>query len=118
MKLGVISDCFKKSMEESVAAAGALQLSGIQMYAVSGEFCPEALSEADIARYRKLLADNGLKVSALCGDLGGHGFEIAKDNPERIEKTKAIVDLAVKFDSKVVTTHIGVIPEDTASEKY
>jgi len=118
MKLGVISDCFKKSMEESIAAAAALKLSGIQMYAVSGDICPEALTDADIARYCKLLKDNNLAVSALCGDLGGHGFEIAADNAARIEKTKAIVDLAVKFGTKVVTTHIGVIPEDTACEKY
>lgn len=118
MKLGVISDCFKKSMEESIAAAAALKLSGIQMYAVSGDICPENLTDAEIARYCKLLEDNNLKVSALCGDLGGHGFEIAKDNAERIEKTKAIVDLAVKFGTNVVTTHIGVIPEDTACEKY
>lgn len=118
MKLGVISDCFQKTMEESIAAAAALKLSGIQMYAVSGDICPEALTDADIARYKKLLADNNLVVSALCGDLGGHGFEIAKDNAERIEKTKKIVDLAVKFDTKVVTTHIGVIPEDTNCEKY
>lgn len=118
MRLGVISDCFKKTMEESIAAAAALKLSGIQMYAVSGEFCPEALSEADIARYRALLAENNLAVSALCGDLGGHGFEIAAENAARIEKTKQIVDLAVKFDTKVVTTHIGVIPADPTCEKY
>ena len=57
MKLGVISDCFKKSMEDSIAAAAALKLSGIQMYAVSGDICPENLTDADIARYCKLLAD-------------------------------------------------------------
>jgi sugar phosphate isomerase/epimerase len=60
----------------------------------------------------------GLKVSALCGDMGGHGFEIEADNPERIEKTKRIIDLALRFESNIVTTHIGVIPEDTACEKY
>lgn len=118
MKLGVISDCFKMPMEASIVKAGALGLSGIQMYAVSGEFCPENLTAEDIRRYRKLLAEQGLTVSALCGDLGGHGFEIAKDNAARIEKTCRIVDLATEFDASVVTTHIGVIPEDTKCEKY
>lgn len=118
MKLGVISDCFKMNTEESIRAAAALGLDGIQIYAVTGEFSPETLSEEDIAKYKGILKEVGLSVSALCGDLGGHGFEIAKDNPERIEKTKRIIDLAVTFGTSVVTTHIGVIPADKNSEKY
>lgn len=120
MKLGVISDCFKKDMTESIRMAGALGLDGIQMYAVSGDICPDSLlpHPEKIAEYKKLLADNGLTVSALCGDLGGHGFEIEADNAARIEKTCRIVDLACEFGTKVVTTHIGVIPADESSEKY
>lgn len=120
MKLGVISDCFKKPMAESIKMAGALGLDGIQMYAVSGDICPDKLLSAPekVDEYNKLLSDNGLVVSALCGDLGGHGFEIEKDNAERIEKTCRIVDLALMFGTKVVTTHIGVIPEDVNCEKY
>jgi sugar phosphate isomerase/epimerase len=76
------------------------------------------LSESDIECYRELLARNNLEISALCGDMGGHGFEIPADNPERIEKTKEIIDLACKFGTKVITTHIGVIPADTSSDKY
>lgn len=120
MKLGVISDCFKRSIEESIEMAGKLQMDGIQIYAVGGEFCPDTLlgNPEKIAYYRNLLAKNNLSVSALCGDLGGHGFEIAKDNPARIEKTCRIVDLACEFGTNVVTTHIGVIPADQGSEKY
>ena len=120
MKLGVISDCFKRPMADAIALAGALSLDGIQMYAVGGDICPDALlgNESKLNEYKALLKKHGLCVSALCGDLGGHGFERANENPERIEKTKRIVDLAVAFGTKVVTTHIGVIPEDESSEKY
>lgn len=118
MKLGVITDCFKVSTEEAIKKAGALGLSGVQIYATGGEFCPDALTDGDIERYKKLLCECGLEISALCGDMGGHGFEIEKDNAERVEKTKRIIDLAAKFGTKVVTTHIGVIPEDTKSEKF
>lgn len=117
MKLGVICDCFKRPLAESIALAGKMGFSGVQIYAVGGEFSPDTLSDADIARYKQLLRDANLQVSALCGDLGGHGFEIAEQTPERIEKTKRIIDLAVKFDTKVVTTHIGVIPSEK-NEKY
>ena len=118
MKLGVISDCFGTSVRAGIEACASLGLSGMQIYAVKGEFCPENLSEADIESLRTLLREKGLEVSALCGDLGGHGFEIASEVPTRVEKTKKIIDLALKFDTKIVTTHIGVIPEDKSSEKY
>ena len=109
LKLGVITDCLKKSHKEGIALAGELGLSGVQIYATTGEFNPFTLTEADKAEYKRLLKENGIVISALCGDMGGYGFERAEDNPERIEKTKAIIDLAVEFNAKVVTTHIGVV---------
>jgi len=118
MKLGAISDCFKRPMQESIKIAAELGLSGIQMYAVSGEFCPWNLTNEAIEKYKKMLADSNLSVSALCGDLGGHGFEDPNENPEKIRKTKEIIDLAKKMGTSVVTTHIGVIPVDTQCEKY
>ena len=107
-------------MAESIDLAGELGMDGIQIYAVGGEFCPDELlgNPEKIGAYRALLAKNNLTVSALCGDLGGHGFEIEADNPARIEKTNRIVDLACEFGTNVVTTHIGVIPEDETCEKY
>lgn len=118
MKLGVISDCFNVSTEESIKAAASLGLDGIQIYAVKGEFCPENLTDEKIEFYKNLLKEKNLEVSALCGDLGGHGFEIEKDNPARIEKTKKIIDLAEKFGTHVVTTHIGTIPADENHPRY
>ncbi len=118
MKLGVITDCFKKNTKESIALAGSLGFDGVQIYATSGEFSPERLTEEEIESYKALLEENGLVVSALCGDMGGHGFEIAEDNPERIEKTKRIIDLAEKLGARAVTTHIGVIPSDKSHPRY
>lgn len=118
MKIGVITDCFKKSHEEAIKTAASLGLDGVQIYATTGDFSPETLTEEKKAAYKKLLSENGLVVSALCGDMGGYGFEIEADNRERIEKTKRIVDLAVEFGSKVVTTHIGVIPADKSEPRY
>lgn len=117
MKIGVITDCFKKSHSEGIKFASELGLVGVQIYATTGEFSPY-ITQEEKDSYKKLLKENNLVVSALCGDMGGFGFEKAEDNPERIEKTKKIVDLAVEFGSKVVTTHIGVIPEDKSNPRY
>lgn len=118
MKLGVITDCFRKPIEESILLAAKLGLNGVQIYATTGEFSPDTLTAEKKKIYMKLLKDNGLEISAFCGDMGGHGFEIAKDNGERVEKTKRIVDLAAEFGVKVITTHIGVIPADEKEPRF
>ena len=120
MKLGVISDSFRRPMKESIEIAASIGLSGIQMYAVGGEICPDSLlgDKEKLNRYKKILRDNFMTVSALCGDLGGQGFERADDNVWKIEKTKRIVDLACEFETNVVTTHIGVIPDNEKEEQY
>ena len=72
------------------------------------------------ARRREFLQavkDHGLTVSALCGDLG-HGFGDPEKNPELIEESKRILDLAKDLETNVVTTHIGVVPEDKAHPRY
>ncbi len=118
MKIGVITDCFKKTHLEGIKIAADLGLQGVQIYATTGDFSPETLTAEEKATYKKALKENGLAVSALCGDMGGYGFEKEEDNAERIEKTKQIIDLAVEFASKVVTTHIGVIPSQKSHPRY
>ncbi len=118
MKIGVITDCFKKSHAEGIKKAAELGLDGVQIYATGGSFSPDTLTQEEKENYKQLLKKNQLTVSALCADMGGFGFEIEKDNPARVEKTKAIIDLACEFDSHIVTTHIGVIPSDKSAPKY
>ena len=118
MKLGVITDCLKQPVREAVLTAKTLGLTGVQIYATTGDFCPEVLDAAARADFRAFLQENGMEVSALCGDMGGYGFEREADNGLRIEKTKAIVDLAVDLGTTVVTTHIGVIPADDSHPRF
>ena len=56
-------------------------------------------------------------VSALCGDLG-HGFDDPEKNPALIEESKRILDLAKDLETDVVTTHIGVVPDDKSHPRY
>lgn len=118
MKLGVITDCFKKPLQEALTLASELNFDGVQIYATTGEFSPETLDTEAKAEIKRQLSESGLEISALCGDMGGYGYQIEKDNPARIEKTKAIIDLAAEFGTKVITTHIGVIPGDRNHPRY
>ncbi len=117
-KIGVMSDSFKLPIREGIKKAKILGAEGIQCYAVQGEMAPEHLAVDERAFIRQLCADNGLVISALCGDLGGHGFQIPEENTIKIPKSKAIVDLAVDLHTNVVTTHIGVVPDDVESPTY
>ena len=83
MKIGVITDCFKLSLEESLKTAAELGFDGVQIYATIGDFSPEMSKEKRL-EIKNLLSSLGLEVSALCGDMGGYGFEKAEDNPERV----------------------------------
>ena len=118
MNIGVITDCFKIPLAESIKTAARLGLGGVQIYATSGDFSPETLTAERKKEIKNLLKECGLTVSALCGDMGGYGFEREADNAERIEKTKRIIDLAAEFNASVVTTHIGVIPADKNEPRY
>ena len=115
--IGVIIDSFRTDTVSAVKKAAALGAEGIQAYATTGELAPENMTPVKIAEFRALVADNGLKVSALCGDLGG-GFADPAENPARREKSKRILDLAKEIGTDVVTTHIGVVPEDKNHERY
>lgn len=117
-KIGVMVDSFRLDIYEGIKKSKEVGAQGIQIYAVSGFMDPDNLSKEKRKEILDYITSNGLEVSAICGDLGGHGFSVASHNPYKIEKSKKIMELAKDLNSKVVTTHIGVIPEDTESEKY
>lgn len=116
--IGVIIDSFRVPIPEAVKKAAAVGAQGIQVYATRGEMAPENLSQAKRKEFLDLVKSNGLVVSALCGDLGGGGFTHPELNAEKIEKSKRILDLAKELETDVVTTHIGVVPEDVNHPRY
>ena len=59
-----------------------------------------------------------MEVSSICGDLGGHGFQDKEGNPERIELSKKIIDACCELETKVMTTHVGVVPTKDDSPVY
>ncbi len=116
-KVGVIIDSFRLDIFQGIKKASQMGAEGIQIGAVEGEMDPDNLTTSKRKELSDLIKSCGLSVSALCGDLGGHGFENAEDNIWKIEKSKRIIDLALDLDCNIVTTHIGVIPEDPSSPK-
>lgn len=115
--IGVILESFKTDRSTAIKMAAQMGANGIQMYATEGENSPENLNASQRIELKKEVEGAGLVFSALCGDLG-RGFGNKELNPELIEKSKRIVQLAKDLGTDIITTHIGVVPEDKNHERY
>jgi len=115
--IGVILDSFRKPFLEALDTVQAIGAQGIQVYSTRGEMSPENLVGEKRRNFLKEVKARGLVISALCGDLG-HGFGHADQNPALIEKSKRILDLAKDLETDIVTTHIGVVPENADHPRY
>jgi L-ribulose-5-phosphate 3-epimerase len=113
MKIGVISDSFHLPLHESIAQAALLGADGISFYAAAPEF-----STAEPAEIRMRCEDAGLEIASLIGELGGHGWQDKNENREKIPKLKAMVLLASELGTKIITTHIGLIPEERSHPRH
>ena len=117
-KIGVMADSFRLDPRDGIRKAAEIGVEGVQIYAVEGEISPERLDELDRRELEGFCSEQGLEIAALCGDLGGHGFNRPAENPGKIERSKAIVDLAADLGTDVVTTHIGIVPADAEGAEY
>lgn len=115
--IGVITESFRVGTKEAILKAATLGADGIQMYATKGENAPENLSRTKRRELLDFVKSHGLRFSALCGDLG-RGFGHPEFNPDLIEKSKRILDLAKDLETDIVTTHIGVVPADPYHPRY
>jgi len=116
-KIGVLTDSFRTGIGESIEKAKEIGVSGIQISAVNGSTEPEKLNAKQRIELKDRVHSNGLVISALCGDIGG-GFVNRSENAWRIEKSKRIMDLAKDLGTDIVTTHIGVVPEDPKHPRW
>ena len=114
MKIGAIVESFKLPFDEAIKEAKALGASGLQMYA--DRFLPLDASAQQVKDFRKKVEDIGLCFSAICGDFGCAMYYTR--NRELIDKEKRILDQALELGTNIVTTHIGVVPDDENCPQY
>jgi L-ribulose-5-phosphate 3-epimerase len=119
MRIGAMTASFRKPFRESLEAAAALGVDGVQIWATSGsgELDPNTTTQAEIEELLATLKRLKLEVAALCGDLG-RGFIKPDTLAQDIAATKRMMDLAERLGVKVMTSHIGEIPEDPDAREY
>lgn len=116
MKLGIIVASFRLPFRESVEKAAALGADGIQVYATYGDLGYENMTADKIREVNDIVESNGLVISALCGDFGT-GFADPDNNDFYVDRSKRVLELALKLNTNVVTTHIGTVPEEECEKK-
>jgi len=122
LKIATLADWFGLGLPEGIRASQRCGAEGVQLYAWN-ELNPYTISSGKPREIRRIAEDCGQTITALCGELsevvrGGHGLEVAAENPPKVDYLKRVLDLAADLGCSVVTTHIGIIPEDEASERY
>jgi len=115
--IGVMLESFRCDIRTALQKAARMGAQGIQAYATCGEISPENMTAESKKEFLNLCNESGLVISALCGDMG-HGFGNAELNPGLIERSKRILDLAKDLNTDIVTTHIGVVPENPNDDIY
>ena len=110
MKIGALACSIRLPLPEAVAKFQEMGLTGIQLFTT-----PEllAFSSRKLADIHKMCADSGLEITAVCGDMASTRFGVTSEMEDRIDLVKKIIDITCQVNSNIVTTHIGVIPEDT-----
>ena len=122
MKIAAFADWFGLGTVNGIIESARCGAQGVQLQAWR-ELNPFEITPAKITEVKKTAEDYGQTITALCGELhevnpGGHGLEVAEQNPRQIEYLKRVFDLAARLGCNIVTTHIGVIPEDKDDDRY
>jgi len=117
-KIGVIVDSLKLGLIDGIKKAKEIGADGIQMYASYGDVSPSQMTPQKRKDLKNVMQDNGMVFSALCGELGGHGLSVRAQHMDRLKLLKQILDMALELGTNIVTTHIGVVPDDPTHDRY
>ena len=114
-KIGTLADWFGVGLMEGIRMSQRVGAEGVQLYAM-GELNPATITPDQVRKVKKLCQDCGQTVTALCGELGGHGLCKADENPAKLEYLKKTLLLAKELDCSIVTTHLGVVPAEKGDD--
>ena len=121
MKIGVIAELLRKDLLlEDISYAAKLGAQGIQLYGKAGEGHIDFSSATDeeLEQFSGYVKSKGLVISAICADVGGGSFQVESEWPARVALTNKITDAAAKIGVKVLTTHIGCVPDTKCDPTY
>jgi len=82
-KIGIITNSLKLPLQVAIKKAKEMGVDGVQIHSVSGEASVDVLNAEARKKLKKFIASLDLEISAICGDLGGHGYSCENENHEK-----------------------------------
>ncbi len=120
--IGVLLESFNTDSATALRLAKEAGASAVQVYCVRGELDARTMTSEARKNFKKMVADNGLTISAVCGDFVSGDKNVTFSNPEQsgmvIERSKQVLELAADLGTNIVTTHVGVVPSDHSCDKF
>ena len=115
MKIGALDCSLKKPLPATLKQYQKMGVQGVQIFTA-----PEYLlyGKERLSDIRKMCNDCGLVVSAVCGDVAWSHFGVEAEWQDRIMVHERVVDIAVQLGTKVITTHIGVVPDSESDPVF
>jgi sugar phosphate isomerase/epimerase len=111
-KIGIMLDSLRLGFERGIDKAVEIGADGFQMYYCNAEPTPAAR----ILEQRSYIERNGLTVAAICGDIGPYVDESV--HAARFAVMENVFNYSYAIGTKVVTGHIGRLPEDKDHPHY
>lgn len=108
LKIGVDLASLRLPLRKALHVAGQLGVDAVEI-AAGGEIDPRQMSRTGVRQLRKMLDDRRLPLAALTFRTQ-RGYDTTAALGERIDATKAVMQLAYDLGASVVVNHIGRIP--------
>lgn len=110
--LGVVLDSYGQPVKDAMQSASRMGFRQVEMSAVTGPVEPSELSQTGRRHLLHFTGGLGLQLAALGSDFGGNRFMDSSRVEQRLDKARAIVEMAADLGVPLVTTHLGRVDED------
>ncbi|MGR3310420.1 MAG: sugar phosphate isomerase/epimerase family protein [Candidatus Brocadiales bacterium] len=117
LKLGVRLESLRLGLREGIRKAASIGFKGFQADTARGELSPINLTATGRRDFLHFIKTYRIQLSSLCGEFAP-GFTNVNELDEIIEKTKAVINLAVDLRTNIVTTAIGIVPGDENAKQW
>lgn len=116
--IGIVLDSFGQPVKEALRSASQLAFRQVELPVTSPEVDPVELSRSGRRDLLHHVRGLGLQMSALGGDLGGGRFNDSSAIERRLDKTRRIIEMAAEMRVPVVTSHLGLVTEESLRKGY
>ena len=114
LKIGLQLTALRMPFRKAIAAAQQMGVSAIEIDARE-QINVREMTDTALRQLKKMLEDANLRVCALSFRTR-NGYNVVDRIQERMDATKAAMDLAYKLGASVVVNQIGRIPEEEGEE--